>query len=261
MIRKKGRVLFLLILLFSGINTESEGRNNFYEAGESAIYDLYFKYGLLNSKAGISTLQVTNGYYDGQAVYKMTMTARSIGLASKIFSLNDTMISYMTKDLRPLVYIKEAHEGGDYTQETITYSYTPSGTHITTKRSVNGQLKFNDKLIKQGRIFDMMSVLYYARTINYAGMQKGNVTKVNFLSGKDLVNMDIRYEGTTTMNANNGSKYNCIQLNLFINDKAFANKNDAMKVYLTNDSRHTPIQIESRLKVGATRVILKSSNK
>lgn len=104
----------------------------------------------------------------------------------------------------------------------------------------------------------MMNILYYARALNYSKMKKGDITGVSFLSGKDKVNMDIEYASTETITANDNKKYSCIKLILSINDKAFESKKEAMVVFITNDENRMPVQINSKLKIGSTRVILKN---
>lgn len=258
--RITGIVLMLLILV--SIETQGQGKckinNIYFQAGEEMTYDLYFKYGLIHTKAGISTLKTVAERYNNTDALKMTLMAQSTGTVRKIFSLSDTLSCYLTKDLVPLAYIKNAAEGKDYTKERVTYTYTGDKVNINTIRHKNGDFKFNETLTSNSCMYDMMSVVYYARTLNYSGMKKGETVKVDFISGKKKVNMVIEYEGIEIVEANDDRKYSCIRLTLSIMDDAFSDKKEAMKVYITNDNNRMPVRLDSKLNIGSTRAMLKS---
>lgn len=250
-------VFILLVWLPVWINAQCPVENNHFQAGEELTYDLYFKYGLINTKAGLSTLRTIQERYNNRDVLKMTMIARSVGMANKLFSLSDTLECYMTKDLVPLAYIKNAHEGKEYSKENVSYDYSSSGVTLKAKLIRNDKLRFDEIIHSENCIYDMMSIVYYSRALSYSSMKKGDKAGTLFLSGKNKVNMDIEYHGTENIEANDGNIYNCIKLVLMINDKAFDDKKEAMTVYITNDSNHIPVRIDSKLKIGSTRVILK----
>lgn len=255
-------VIVVFFTIYSiGISAQCKVQNNAFQAGEELKYDLYFKYGLIDKKAGTSSLTTTSEKYNNVDAYKMTFLVKSTGFAKSLFSLNDTLISYTTKNLEPLAFIKMAHEGKENTQENVTYKYDAKGTTIQSKRVKNGNLMFDEAITSQGCVYDFINVVYYARTIDFSKMKKGDVTTVNVVSGRNIVNMLIEYNGIENVEANNDKKYSCIKLILSVtnkDDKAFANKKEAMKVYLTNDNNRIPIRLDSKLKVGSTKAILKS---
>lgn len=257
---KKTIGLILITLLVFGIDTQAQCKinNSFFQAGEEMTYDLYFKYGLINTKAGVSTLKTTSEKYVGKDALKMTLTAKSTGAVKKIFNLNDTLSCYMTKDLVPLAYMKNAEEGKDNTQERVTYTYDKNGVSINAKRHKNGDFKFDETITSSTCMYDMMSVVYYARTLNYSSMKKGDTSKVDFISGRKKVNMVIEYDGIESVDGNDNRKYRCIKLILSIMDDAFSDKKEAMKVYITNDNNRMPVRLDSKLNIGSTRAVLKT---
>ena len=238
-------------------------KNNAFKAGEELTYDLYYKYGLVNMKGGSATLNTETTTYDNKDAYKMTLHASTRGLIGSFLSVDDSLTSYMDKNLVPQLFVKGANEGGDYTRERHIYSYQDGKTKIRTIRYKNGEFRF-DEIINTNRCtYDMMSILAYARTLNYSKMQKGDNTQVQFVTGKRLVNMYIRYMGTSKMKVNNGKTYEAVELSLMILDKAFADQEEAMRVWITNDENKLPLQIYTKLKIGEMRSILKdfSGNK
>jgi len=256
----KGRTFIFLIFLALPIwiIAQCPIENKYFQAGEELTYDLYFKYGLVNTKAGISTLKTISQKYNNTDAFKMTMIAKSIGVADKFFTLSDTLTCYMTNDLIPLAYIKNAHEGSEHSKENVTYDYSGSKVTVKAKLIRNDKLRFDETITSDNCMYDMMSIVFYARTLNYSSLKKGDKISTLFLSGKNKVNMDIEYRGSENMKANDGKSYDCIKLTLVINDKAFEDKKEAMTVYVTNDNNRIPVRIDSKLKIGSTRVILKN---
>lgn len=250
--------LLILVQFSLGAAAQCKINNTYFQAGEELNYDLYFKYGLLNSKAGSSSLKVVADNFNKIEGYKVTLQAQSSGTARKLFSLDDTFTSYITKDLVPLAYMKNAKEGKDHTEERVIYTYGSNDITINTKRVKNESLRFDETITSKTCIYDMMSIVFYARTLNYANMKKGDTNKVDFISGKKIVSMVIEHNGVENVEANDGKKYSCIKLTLSIMDDAFSDKKEAMKVYITNDDNRLPIRLDSKLKVGSTRAILKN---
>ena len=258
---KAKNVLLIIIFLFMGLllNAQCKISNQAFQAGEELTYDLYFKMGLLNPKAGFSTLTLEADKYEGKEALKAQLIAKSTGAAAKMFALSDTMTSYISKELVPFAFYKEAHEGGEYTKEKITYQYLDGMVTIDSQRDKNGEFRYAETVTSTGCVYDMLSVVFYARTLDYSSMKKGDSHFVEFISGKNKLNMTIEHDGFEQIKANNKAKYDCIKLVLNISDNdAFKDKKEAMKVYITNDENRMPIRIDSKLKVGSTQAILKS---
>lgn len=258
LLNKLAALLVMSLLTITGASSQCNIENNYFQAGEQLSYDLYIKFAA-TIKGGYATLTTQNVRYDGQDAYRMTLVSESQGFARRVFELSDTLTCYTTKTLVPLAYKKDAHEGGDYTKERLAYSY-PGGDAVKIRaiRHKNGDFKFDETLSFSGCTYDLMSVLFYARTLNYPQMKNGAETKVNFVTGKSKVSMRIVYNGKESVKANDNKKYNCVKLTLYIQDDAFDGGKEAMKVYITDDNNRMPIKLETKLKVGSTRAVLKS---
>lgn len=254
-------LLAFMVLATLQMQAQCKVNNSFFQEGETLTYDLYFKWGLVNTKAGTSTLITTTDNYNGKNVYKMSLTAKSTGMANKVFSINDTLSTYMTKDLSPVAFRKNAKEGKDHTIENMTFTYNSSGgVSVHTKRVKNGEQRFDEVINYNSCVYDMVSVVFYARTLNFSNMKKGDETRVDFISGKRKTYMIIEYDGVENVKANDNKTYSCIKLVLSImnaNENAFEDKEEAMKVYITNDDNRMPVRLDSKLNVGSTRAMLK----
>lgn len=251
-------VLVLLCTLGMGAQNQCKVDNKYFQAGEQLTYDLYWKKGIVNMKAGQSTLNTVSQRYNGQDAYKTTLTAKSSGMVDKVFFINDTLSAYYTKQIVPLAFYKNAEEGKNHTIENMTYSYTGSKVNVHTKRVRDGEQKFDENISSNSCVYDMVSVVLYARTLDYTNMKKGDEKRVDFISGKKKSFMIIEHDGIEDVKANDGKTYSCIKLVLSIQTEAFENKEESMKVYITNDNNRLPVRLDTKLNFGATRAMLKS---
>ena len=91
---------------------------------ETINYDVMFKWGLINKKAGVVSITLAE---DGDK-YSSRLTGTSASWADRFFKVRDTLSGRMTKkDMTPLFYEKIAHEGGKHKHDIVTYNYSTPG--------------------------------------------------------------------------------------------------------------------------------------
>lgn len=256
---KNSVILILLMSLFGFLqmNAQCKLTNKAFSSGEEIQYDLYFSYGILNARAGKGSLSVTEANYRGQNAYKTVMMLNTSGLAGNLYTVNDTLSSYIDMSLRPLLFTKEAFEGKDYSVERQTFTY--NGDHISIRaiRLWNGEERFDEVVTTEQCTYDYLSILPYIRNLDYTGMQSGDRKFIQFISGRKPVDMYINFLGTSTIKANNGKKYEVINISMTIQDDAFKDQKEALKASITNDANRTPVIIDTNLKIGSVRAVLR----
>lgn len=254
-------LLLLLLIITNGLYSQCEITNSAFKSGEKIVYDLYYNYGVINAKAGSGMMKTTTVNYKGKNVYNINMQSNSSGLA-KVYRVNDTLTAYVDNKLRPLLFIKNAFEGKDYSQEVQTYNYSGNNIKIRAKRVFNGTRQFDDYVSTNNCTYDYLSVLPLIRNLDYSGMKPGDRKEIQFLSGKDIVKMYVNYMGKskTKTKGNDGKAYNTIDISLTILDKAFNNQKEAISATLTDDLNRVPIIIKTHLKVGSIKAVLKTAS-
>lgn len=230
--------------------------NTAFISGEEIGYDLYFNYGIINARAGKGSLSVTDANYRGENAYKLVMMLNTSGIAGNFYTVQDTLTSYIDKDLRPLLFTKEALEGKDYTVERQSYTYKEGEINIRAIRHRNGQERFDEVVVTDQCTYDYLSVLAYVRNLDFTGMRAGDNKYIRFISGKRPVNMYVNFLGINKMKANNGETYEVINISMTILDDAFANQKEALKASLTNDANRLPVVIDTNLKFGTVKAVL-----
>ncbi|HBG42785.1 MAG TPA: DUF3108 domain-containing protein [Porphyromonadaceae bacterium] len=252
-------ILFILCLSPALLPAQCKVVNKAFKSGEHIRYDLYFNYGLIKAKAGEGSLVISDANYKGVSAYKTTMLLNTSGLAGNFYTVNDTLTSFIDKDLRPLFFTKGAFEGKDHSLEHQSFAYDGDQIKIRAIRYWNGKQKFDETVTTGDCTYDYLSVLSFMRNLDFSKMQPGDHHQIQFLSGKDIVNMAVNYLGITTFKANNGKEYEVIRITLsvFNNNKAFTDQKEPIKALLTNDSNRIPVVIDTALKIGTIRAVLK----
>ena len=261
MIKKTTSIFSLLVflLVFQPTSAQCKINNTAFASGENIEYDLYFNFGLFRARAGKGSLSITEANYRGVNALKTVMLLNTSGLAGNIYSVSDTLTSYIDKDMRPLLFTKEAHEGGDYSIERQSYTYDGDKIKIRSLRNFNGEERFDEVFESDKCTYDYLSVLSMIRNIDFSGMKPGERKFIQFISGKKAVNMYVNYQGISKIKANDGKRYEVIDLTLTIHDDAFENQKDALKASLTNDSNRVPIIIDTSLNIGSIRAVMKNA--
>lgn len=253
-------IMVFLLSTFQVAQGQCKVDNTFFQSGEKLYYDMYAKFGFVAPYAGELKLSVEDGNYKGKGDYKITFQTNTSGLANTIYPTHDTLYSYMTKDIVPIAYFKDALENGDYTEEELYYDYASDGRiNLHTKRNKNGEFRFDEKLTSDTCIYDMVSVVYYARTIDFDAMKKNDKVSINFISGKKKSQLEIQYKGNKNVKGNDGKKYDCAELALNFTAGGTSGKTqEMMKVYVTRDKNRIPIEIITQLKkLGSIRGVIR----
>lgn len=260
MINQKATSILVLLFLFLGViqvDAQCKLTNTAFASGEDIRYDLYLNLGFFNARAGRGSLSVTEANYRGENAYKMVMLFNTSGLAGNLYTVNDTLTSFIDKDLRPLLFTKEAFEGKDYSVERQSYTYEGDKVKIRAFRLWNGKEQFDEMVTTDHCTYDYLSILAYIRNLDYTDMKPGDRHHIRFISGRKPVNMYVNYQGTSTVKANNGEKYEVINLTMTILDDAFTNQKEALKASITNDKNRIPVIIDTSLRIGTIRAVLR----
>ena len=254
-------ILILLIGLLTSLTAtaQCEVVNNAFKSGETISYDLYFKYGLINSRAGIGSMSVEMVDYKDISAYNTRLIFNTSGLVGSVYSVSDTLVSYIDMDLRPLIFTKNAHEGKHHSKEVQVFSYEKDHIKIRTNRIFNDTKRFDETLTTEACTYDFLSVFPYIRNLDYTGMKVGDSKTIQYISGKRLAQMAVIYKGKSRVKANNGKTYDTIDIALTIKRDAFKDEEEAISASLTDDKNRIPVVLNTQLKIGAIRGVLRDA--
>lgn len=249
---KRIRLICLFILL--SLNLISTKAVDFQP--ESLHYVITYKWGLIDKVAGTATLSLTHG----SGNYNLMLTARTKPWADKIFQVRDTLKSTVSiADFRPLRYVRIAHEGGRYSMDDIKYSYSGSSVKGAAHRVRINKKKERSQsdlsLSANGKTFDMLSVFYYLRALDYRKLNDGTSVKVNIFSGKQTETLTIRCLGKQriTLHDSKNTNKEAWHIKFRFTSGGGKKSSDDIDAWISTDSRHIPLQLSGKLPIGQVR--------
>ncbi|MCM1436499.1 MAG: DUF3108 domain-containing protein [Prevotella sp.] len=225
-------------------------------ANERLNYVVTYKWGVVHKDAGEAQLTLTNS----GANYKIVLTGKTKPWADKVFMVRDTLTSVVNKSgLRPVKYVKVAHEGDKYAKDVINYSRSGNITlgKCTRYREKKGKRSTSgNNLSASGPTFDMLSVFYYLRTLDYNNMKPGKTEKCTVFSGSKSETLTIKNIGIETVTLRNKKKIKAYHIKFRFTTEGRKKSSDDIDAWLSADGRHVPVLLQGSLPVGKVKCYL-----
>lgn len=243
------RIIYILIimLLSAGQVLAEQAWKN-----ETLRYALYI--GPL--KAGEARFVTKNTTFEGQKVIRMDLIAKTTSAADKIFSMNDTLTTYLDpENIRPVYFNKHCFEGDDVYEENARFSYPLQGgcEAAMCKKYKSGRVKEKTEASKTP-VYDMVSIIGYARAINTSGLQTGTHIDFRLVDAAEILDECLIYQGRETVKVSS-TKLNCLVFKLVepYLEKGKTKFKDVLTIYVTDDEARTIVQMDIKFKVGSAK--------
>ena len=210
-------------------------------------------------KAGEAKLITKNTVFEGKKVVRMDLIAKTTSAAEKIFSMNDTLTSYLdAENVRPVYFRKHCFEGDDTYQEFARFTYAQDGSCSAWMRKdyKSGRVKERTESSSVS-VYDMVSVIGYARTMNTSGLKEGKHIDFRLVDAAEILDECLIYEGRETVKLS-GKKYDCLIFKLVepYQEKGKTKFKDILTIYVTDDESRTIVQMDIKFKVGSAKAKL-----
>ncbi|MDE5843947.1 MAG: DUF3108 domain-containing protein [Muribaculaceae bacterium] len=251
----KTKIILSLMLSMLFLTANADKPRN-----ESLSYDIMFKWGLINKKAGHVTLDTKLG---NDGTFSSILVGKSAKWADKFYTVRDTLIGRVVIDgLKPTYYEKISHEGGEFKHDIITYQR--SGNTVTANCDRYKQKKASQPIIHsqkmlsaEGYTVDMLSAFYYMRYIDYSAMKPGESVTMNIFSGSKKEILHITYHGQESILLDDAS-HDCYAITFtFTSEKNGKVKtSDDLYAWISTDSNRMPLKMEGKLPVGTVKAFL-----
>lgn len=238
----------LLVSLSTYTNTpKSVELKRAFESGEFLKYNIH--YGPVD--AGMATFEVKDTLLKvkNRPQFYCKVVGESYGGWDYFFKVRDYYISYIdTSSLLPSVFSRNVQEGDYKTWESYWFNREKS-------KAVG---KYQDTAIKvpiPKDVHDLVSMIYYMRSINFENMPIGTVMPLNVFFDKEWFACGIEYVGVETISTSIG-EFKCLKMiPKLVEGRVFKGQDD-MTVYVSADKNQVPIRIESKIFVGSIKVDL-----
>ena len=231
-----------------------ETDNTVFLAGERLTYKLYYNWGLVWLSAGEVVFQVN----DLPNQFHITVTGKTYESYEWFYKVHDRYESYISKKtLLPELHIKDVHQGSYMRYDRTRFN---NKTHIAT--SDRGKTRDDTKrktVPYEGCMHDMVSMVYWARNLDYANMRLGQEFPIDILMDQEVYPLKIKYLGkeeSTTVKGVGEFRTRRFTPQLIAGD--VFKEGDEMQIYVSDDENKLPVLIESPVIVGSVKAVLQS---
>lgn len=231
--------------------------NKAFQAGELLNYNLYFNWQFVWIKVGSATMSTTQTSFNGEPVYKTSLTTRGNNKLDGVFVMRDTLLSYCsTKDLTPLYFRKGALEGKRYYVDELWYSYPGSNCKLKMHyQNAKGEHRWQEKTYTDC-VFDMMSIFLRARNFDSSNMKKGDIIPLPISDATHLSNSWMKFRGTENFKVSGTKeKFRCLVFSFY--ERQDDKNKELIRFFVTDDQNHIPVRLDMFLSFGSAKAYLK----
>lgn len=219
---------------------------------EKLCFDIYFNYGLINTKVGEFEINKIFTEIDGKDCYKLNSSAQTSENWKWLYKLKINQESICKPDkFEPSLFKEKIYEGRNFYE----YEYHFNNEIIEAYSSENGKTKNNSIKFSSGNIRDALSAIYYLRNLEFDHLKKNDSIVLHIYYNNTLLTQTVKYLGITILETSN-SQQECYLFSSYIhNNKIISNKEPAL-VWVSTKNDHEPLLIKVELLVGSVDVIL-----
>jgi hypothetical protein len=230
---------------------------------EALHYDVYYHWGILWKKAGAGVLSLDEeALPDGSKQLHGRLAARSLSIVESLMKVRDTLECRLTDSYVPLSYVKRTHEGSYQAVERNTYHPQLRNSGATFAAENIGQTRVDIARWRSkkgsdeahhtvsGPAYDMLSIFYVIRRLDFAHMAVGTQLEYSIFSGIKSTPMYLEYRGTEDCKLRNGKTYRTYRLELYF--KSRDSDHTPLQVWLSTDASQKPLKVIIQLsRIGA----------
>lgn len=220
---------------------------------ETLNYQIVYHWGLIWKHAGNAQLTVNRsaaGNYNAQLV------AKTRSWADKIYPVRDTLKVTMNPDFTPIKYDKITHEKSYFAHDIVKFSYADNKTTGRCTRYRKNKPTVNITLQSPGNAYDMLSVFYMLRNLDFEHIPVGKTYTTTVFSGKSKETLTITYKGVQNIKLRDGSKHNAFHVQFSFTQDGRKKSSDDLDTWLSTGEARIPLMFVGKLPIGEVRCYL-----
>ena len=244
----KNSIFTVLFLLFITLSSKSA------PVSETLNYVISYKWGLIHKDSGEAKIVCT----PTPQGYELHLYGKTKPWADHVFKVRDTLISVVgKKDFLPLKYSKIAHENGKYSRDDISFNYNNgkvTGLARKTRQNKRGELNVTEQNLEgKNPVYDMLSVFYFLRNIDYASLKGGEEVKATIFSGTLSEELTVKCKGKEKIKLKDKSQREAWHIIFKFTSGGGKKSSDDIDCWISTDAAHIPLLVVGSLPLGQVR--------
>ena len=222
-------------------------KNTAYKEGEVVIFKVFYSTLGAYIGAGEASFTTILERFNGKTVYHHVGEGKTYSFFDNFFKVRDRYESYVdTTSLLPIKFVRNIDEGGYKKYENVTFNQSAN-----TAASTNGVFKITDC------IQDVMSMVYYARNIDFAKYKAEDKIPFDMFLDDEIFHLYVRYMGKEKIKTRYG-RFNAIKIRPLLIKGTIFEGGEKMTAWISDDPNHVILRVESPISVGSIKVDMMS---
>jgi len=259
-IKAKGFVLTILMVCFICQKSTAQCKPSVwcFTPTEELYYDVVYNWGFIWVDAGKVEFKARKEFYENRFVYHFTGFGTTLKKHDWFFKVRDYYDSWAeTEDLKPIKYSRNTSEGGYNVDEKYIFDYKANKIYSNcwnTKKP-----RFQDSIQLKPCIFDIMTAVYYARTIDLSQYPAKQKIPLSMVIDNQVFNLYGRYLGKETLKTKDKAKIACLKFSVLLVEGTMFKGGEDLTVWISDDENRVPILVEAKILVGSVKAIFKDA--
>lgn len=230
-------------------------KNHAFQAGEKAVYTVYYKIGFVWIPAG----EVTFTVEEDENYYHLQAYGRTFSSYDPFFRVRDTYKSKVDKKtLLPVKATRDINQGSYSKFSEMSFDYDKRQVKAYHGRSED---RMSTDFVDIDRCLrDVLSIVYYTRNMDISRLRPKDIMELNVGYDEKVYDIGMKFlqREKNQRIRRAGGNFDLLKFSPAVIAGGVFNEGDEMIVWVSDDKNRLPIQIESPLKVGSVRVVLDS---
>ncbi len=244
------------ILCAPDVDAQCVSANTTFTDGESALYEVMYNWGPIWVNAGTVTFSAKKEMFAGKECYHLKSTGQTYSSYDLFFKVRDYYDSWIDPiTFKSFSFQRMIYEGGYTLVNTIRFDPLSQAAYSNTKSNNNPVRK--DTLYPGKCAFDMLSAVYYTRTLDLRNLDPDVRVPVTVIIDDSIFHLYIKYIGKEMVAGHDGQKYRCVKFSVKMVEGTIFKGDEDVLVWVTDDENKVPVYIEAKILVGTVRAYLK----
>jgi Protein of unknown function (DUF3108) len=228
--------------------------NTAFQNGEELTYKIFYNLNFVWIPAGEVTFHVS----DEGSRYHLSAEGKTYSSYEWFYKAYNKLDSYIDKStFLPQTSIRLVAENRYKVYDKVQFDQKNRLANFE-RGDTKDEVKLRGSMKLEDAMHDMLSAVYYSRTIDYAQAKQGQDFPMKVFLDETTYSLKYRYMGTEEKNIRGLGKFSTLKLSPQLVAGNVFSESSQMKIWATNDANRLPLMIESPVSVGSVKVVLKS---
>lgn len=249
-------ILISLLLLLASFEMSSQVpslTHNAFTDGEVLTYKVYYNWNFIWVPTGEVTFITTETH----STYELRVEGDSYPSYDSVFKVRDSYISRIDKNtLLPIDFRRDIEEGSYIRYDSLNFNHSKwkveefFGVTKTDAEYFEFDIKEN--------VLDLVSAIYLIRGLDFQNETKDKAIPFRIFFDKELLELNVNFKGNRRNKLKSIGKTDAWHMQADLIGGNIFNEGDVMDIWVSKDGNNIPLQVESPIRFGSIKAVLKS---